>query len=88
MTAPRFNSFLLIRSLVLPCLPRVARGHAQSNSDRRSNCFARTGGAGVRVLGRAIMPALNDRDRRRIGDALIGAAALAAVVRFAGMVIV
>jgi hypothetical protein len=31
---------------------------------------------------------LNDRGRRRVGDALFGAAAFAAVVRFAEMVIV
>jgi len=77
------------RNSVMSCLLRVARGHTRSNSERRSNCFARTGGAGVRVLGRAVMPRLlNDRGRRRVGDALFGAAAFAAVVRFAEMVIV
>jgi len=34
---------------------RASRAHARTNSGIRSNCFARTGGAGVRVLGRAIM---------------------------------
>jgi len=43
------------RNSVMSCLPGVARAHARTNSGTRSNCFARTGGAGVRVPGRAVM---------------------------------
>jgi len=55
MTARRLPAVVVPSRLVYPCSTRVDRAHTRTDSEDRSNCFARTGGAGVRVLGRAIM---------------------------------